>query len=283
MATHTSVLFWCTKLHHCSDSNHEQNLNRSIIVNEYVYIGCLQQHSLQTTVFCLVYCFLNHAASINCTAHHICTVDICSQTSQPCTVILSQEIERKQPIYAAAILSFNIHWLDLHKAVDKRRVLGLWPHPISIWQLEVAVTMLHVYSRLTFIMARRLSCIIVPCRMQIFTWMAVITERRSSRREAWGVLFIARYSEGNECHTLVTVINDGQPSSSQLQRHLSAPSCSRSKPNGKGRAAEEELCARVFRGIPLTSPVLFQSYQCLPTMKCSLNSEWSAICFRSFW
>ncbi len=180
-------------------------------------------------------------------------------------------------------LSFNIHWLDLHKAVDKRGVLGLWPHPISIWQLEVAVTMLHVYSRLTFIMARRLSCIIVPCRMQIFTWMAVITERRSSRREAWGVLFIARYSEGNECHTLVTVINDGQPSSSQLQRHLSAPSCSRSKPNGKGRAAEEELCARVFRGIPLTSPVLFQSYQCLPTLKCSLNSEWSAICFWSFW
>lgn len=139
-------------------------------------------------------------------------------------------------------------WLDLLKAVDLRGGLGLWLHPISIWQSEVAVTMLHVYSRLTFIMARRLSCISVPCCMQIFTWMAVITEHRSSSREAWGIWFIARYSEGNERHTLVTVINDGRPSSSQLQRHLSALSCSRSKPNGKGRAAGEELWARVFFG-----------------------------------
>ncbi len=132
----------------------------------------------------------------------------------------------------------------------------------SIWQSEVAVTMLHVYSRLTFIMARRLSCIFVPCRMQIFTWMAAITERRSSRREAWGVWFIGFYSEGNDFYTPVTIIYDGRPSSSQLQRHLSAPSCSRSKPEWEG----EELCVQVFWGIPLTSPVLFQSYQCLPLL-----------------
>lgn len=113
--------------------------------------------------------------------------------------------------------------------------------------------------------------------------MAVITEHRSSYREAWGVWFIARYLEGNERHTLVTIINDGRPSSSQLQRHLSAPSCSCSKPNRKGLATREELCALVFWGIPLISPVLFQSYQRLLTLKCSLNSEWRAICFRSFW
>lgn len=143
--------------------------------------------------------------------------------------------------------------------------------------------MLHVYSRLMFIMPQCLSCIFVPCHMQIFTWMAVITEHRSSRREAWGVWFIARYLEGNERHTLVTIINDGRPSSNQLQRNLSAPSCTCSKPNRKGLATGEELCALVFWGIPLISPVLFQSYQHLLTLKCSLNSEWRAICFRSFW
>lgn len=37
-----------------------------------------------------------------------------------------------------------------------------------------------------------------------------------------------------------------------------------------------------FRGIPLISPVLFQSYQCLLTLKCFLNSEWSAIVFDRF-
>lgn len=89
---------------------------------------------------------------------------------------ITLEIERKQPIYASAILSINgmWRWLDLHKTIDKHKGLVLWPHLISIWQSEVAVTMLHVYSKLTFIMAQCLTCIFVPCCMQIFMWMAVI-------------------------------------------------------------------------------------------------------------
>lgn len=153
-------------------------------------------------------------------------------------------------------------WLDLDKAIDKRGGLGLRPHPISIWQSEVVATMLHVYSRLTFIMAQRLSCIFVVCRMQIFMWMPVIT----ARREAWGIWFIARYSEGNERHTLVTVINDGRPSSSQLQRHRSTPSCSSFK-NWTGRGGQQgRSCVVGFFGefpwLPLCYFTLISVYWC---------------------
>lgn len=65
---------------------------------------------------------------------------------------ITQEIDRYQPIYASAILSFKGMWcwLDLHIAVEKCGRLGPWPYLISIWQSEVTVTMLHVYSRLKF-------------------------------------------------------------------------------------------------------------------------------------
>ncbi len=84
-------------------SNHEQTLNRSIIVNESVYIGYHQQHSLQTTVFCLVYFFKSCRKYKLYSTSHLYRRYI--QSNQPALLCndITPEIERKQPIYAAAI------------------------------------------------------------------------------------------------------------------------------------------------------------------------------------
>lgn len=150
--------------------------------------------------------------------------------------------------------------------------------------------MLHVYSRLRFIIAQCLSCIFVPCRMQILTWIAVITESRSSRQEVGGIWLIARYSEGNERPTLVTVINDGRPSSSQLQRHLSTPSCSCSKRNGKGKGCRGGAASMGFSGNSPDFPHCYLRVICVywrsdalwVLMKCSMFliilDSWKLIC-----
>lgn len=159
-------------------------------------------------------------------------------------------MNRYQPIYASAILSFKGMWcwLDLHTAMENRGRLGPWPYLISIWQSEVTVTMLHVYSRLKFYNASM--SLMHICPMSYADFYVDGSDNRTLELMPGGLRCLIYYplfrrewaSYTSDCNKRWTA------QLKLLQRHLFAPSCSSSKPNRKGMAAGEELSALVFRG-----------------------------------
>lgn len=245
--------------------NHKHNRNPFIKANKTVYIGCHPQHSLLTIVGKYLYSRSQLYHWCIQPNKHLCTI-----------MIVHRKLKESISYIQRLCYLLMLYGADLMFA-DKSRGFGPWMYLISdiqrhnVHQVKVcnsSMSLMHI------------------CTVSYVDFDVDCSDNREQELTPGGwrhlidcPLFRRKWaSYTGDCNKRWTAQLQSA-SKTSLHSLLLVLKTEQEREGLQGRSCELGL----FGEFPWLPPLLFESYQCLLTFRCSLSFEWTTVCFWSFW